>query len=85
MAERILGHEVLGFVDNFKTADDNPAVLGSPSELRELLARHAGTAVAFAIGYHNMAGRAENFDLLQRTGVPILSLVHPSANVDPTV
>lgn len=84
MAEAALGHEVLGYLDAFKTSSPGRRVLGPPDRARELFDEHRADAVVHAVGYHSFHARVESFERVEALGLPLLGLVHPSAIVDPT-
>lgn len=77
----------VGFLDDARAAGseiDGAEVLGSARDAAQLLRRGAFDAVAFAIGYRDMAVRVRRFQELQEAGIPLAGVHHPSAWVHRT-
>ncbi|MFN0207206.1 MAG: acetyltransferase [Planctomycetota bacterium] len=78
---------IAGFLDDARPRGSSflgSEILGTASDAPHLYKSGAFDRVAFAIGYRNITIRKQRFEQLRAAGVPIYSVVHPSAYVHPT-
>lgn len=72
---RLLGHEVRGYIDDFR---DGEGIVGG---LDEALSLHPDCHVALGIGYANLDARWRAWERVRDAGRAVAALVHPRAIV----
>ena len=80
-------YDVAGFFDDTKPVGTTVSGLPVLGGLGDVVAAHqAGVfaSVLITIGYHHLGFRAELYDHLTAAAVPLATLIHPSAHVEPT-
>ena len=79
--------ELAGFFDDTKTGETvcGKPVFGGLDRVAGMYAEDRLDGVVITIGYRHLAFRAELFSRLQRAGVPLARVVHPSCHLDPSV
>lgn len=78
---------IAGFLDDARPRGSSflgSEILGTAADAPVLYKSRAFDRVAYAIGYRNITIRKQRFEQLRASGIPIYSVIHPSAYIHST-